>query len=134
MNKDRKQKYRTRIVFVCLLIIFSMLLVGIGGSLNKFIVNENGGRMPFKNYWDIPDTKTHFGYYNKEEVKFWWGTDIFLDNKKGVIFSIGDIIVDLGIYLFYPFLIFGILFLLNSIRSIKNEQRRIKKTERKYTG
>ena len=62
---------------------------------------SNDGKMPVR-YIGYFEGEEHFGFVEKEEVRFWYLTDIFVIEGKEYeyIFSIGDYLIYLsaGIY------------------------------------
>jgi len=116
-----KNRYQIWIIFVCLLLIGSLLIMFLGGSLNQFVVYKNNGKMPVKTILiPLKYDATHSAYLNKENVKLWWATDIFHGFKS--IYSLGDVVVWFGVFWFYLFLIYGIIVLSILAYKKKNEK------------
>jgi hypothetical protein len=90
-----KRVVLTRNLFIAQYIILLILIAGI--TSNFLVVTNNGGRMPFYSE-QIADSgstyisESHFSFINKEEVKYYYLSDI-IPLGDWMIVSIGDIIM-----------------------------------------
>ena len=73
---------------------FFMLLI-FGVLLNYMAISANGFQMPVKTEYHF-NTNFHFSFQENSEVKLWGLTDIF-NVKDKIAFSLGDVIITLGI-------------------------------------
>lgn len=95
MKTYKKSKIFTKIDFEFLIIgIFFVLIFLVGGLSNLFVVNSNENKMPVKYFYSFQGEK-HFSYIEKDEVKFWYLSDVF--ELSNFIFSIGDFFLFLGL-------------------------------------
>jgi len=95
--------------FPFLFIIVCLLLLICGVCMNFQVMIANGGKMPVKLDIDYSD-ESHFSFQNNNEVEYFYFADIF--NIGNTIYSLGDIIMYLSLYLY---LIFFSRFLYNNI-------------------
>ena len=77
-----------------------MILFMIGMLCNFVVVIGNNGRMPVYQY-DV-DSEEYFGFWNKEDIKYFYLTDMIYVSYLNAIVSFGDILmVFSGIYSVY---------------------------------
>lgn len=74
---------------------FFFMLIIFGVLLNYIAISSNGFQMPVKTDHNF-NTSSHFSYQENSEVKLWGLTDIF-NIKDKIAFSLGDVIITLGI-------------------------------------
>lgn len=88
--------------------IIGVLIIHAGGLLNLETVATNGGRMPVKTTFYL-DTSTHFAYSDPSEINFPSLSDKYYFNtkKNRYFFSIGDILISLGMLI--VFIVFGLI-------------------------
>lgn len=128
------QKYSVEKIAGFFIVFFILALIFfIGVLLNQIAVGYNGGKMPVLNKSPAYSTQRHFGYINKQDVNFWYLTDVFYYNG-GVFkypfaytagtFSIGDFLIITGFWFeaFYVVVIF-IFGVAKLFREIKKYRR-----------
>lgn len=71
-----------------------LIIMMVGGSMNFLAITENQGRMPFLAEFNY-ESKSHFSYQVKEEVNYWFFTDIIKISYS--YWSIGDFIMILSV-------------------------------------
>ena len=88
-----KQKLTTTERLLYFTVMF-MTVVIVGAELNALAVKTNGNRMPVLNAVPFQGT-IHFTYENPLMINNWLLTDIL--DAKWYIFSIGDVLVTIGV-------------------------------------
>ena len=75
------------------ILLVSMAVVFVGCVMNFTVIVDNGGKMPVYDMY-VGDIDKHFTYYDKEDIKWWYFSDIWGIGR--MMFSVGDIFLVLG--------------------------------------
>ena len=117
-EREEYYKLKSKLFFLCSILLLFTLFSIFGSSLNRIAVIENDCKMPvydFKEFYsfDKKDTEIHsfFQSYEKEKINRFYFTDIIY--FRGGYWSIGDFIQ----FFFLPFII--IFFLIAGYLMIK---------------
>ena len=117
--KEKHKTYYWKSICIILLIII------IGITCNFIVMTSNNGKMPVKMNWNYTDDK-HFTY--NDSTEFCVRNDFLADNHywNGTIYSLGDLFIYLGIFLFLYLLFY------NFIYWVIKEWRKFKKKRKAY--
>lgn len=92
LKKFRKRLRENGDYYFVLWMLSAILMMGM--VFNFYAITSNDGRMPVESNYGF-DTERHFSFQNKDEVKFYYLTDII--KLPFTIVSIGDIIIVIGL-------------------------------------
>ena len=105
MNEYKIIKVQDKIIrLLCFMILATIILI-VGIVLNEFVMEENGNKMPVYSVYKYENNDNfkneYFSYQDEKEVNYSFFTDRIKTKNK--IISVGDIMFDIGIYLFLVF-------------------------------
>ncbi len=116
-NLEKIVKYQHIMIITLLTKLFLLIMIMLGGSLNIYVMEANGNKMPVLTY-DSYETDTHFTFQNDSEIKFPMLADRHTGFicRPGYVCSIGDYIM----FILYPlFVLGGIFFIVYYIKAKK---------------
>ena len=127
-EREEYYKLKSKIFFLCSIVLLFTLFFTFGSSLNRIAVIENECKMPvydFKEFYsfDERDTQMHsfFQSYEKEKINRFYFTDIIY--FRGGYWSIGDFVQFFSL----PFIAVFFLVMLCFVIKITFFERKLKK-------
>jgi hypothetical protein len=85
-----------------LIMIISLLAMLWGQILNQKVINANDCLMPVYKSPDADTSDKHFNYENKEDIKYWYLSDVIGWTNERM--SLGDLFVKFGLIFFIAYI------------------------------